>query len=67
MIRLQVNISDGTSNALRTLAEREGVSCTEALRRLVGYGEQADLAWAAGHDVLIRRADGTVERLLRLA
>jgi hypothetical protein len=37
--RLSVNITPATQAALDRIVEREGVTVTEALRRLVGYGE----------------------------
>lgn len=39
MRRIEVKITDGTDAALRLVMEREDVTLTEALRRLVGYGE----------------------------
>jgi hypothetical protein len=61
--RLSVNITPATQAALDRLVEREGVTVTEALRRLVGYG---DLVYEAtqinGEDILIRRGD-SIERI----
>jgi hypothetical protein len=62
--RLSVNISPATEQALQMLADREGVTTTEALRRLVGYGRVLYEATAVdGDDVLIRRGEHT-ERII---
>jgi hypothetical protein len=37
--RINVAVTPKTVKALANLAEREGVTLTEALRRLVGYGD----------------------------
>lgn len=37
--RINVAVSPETVEALQNLIEREGVTLTEALRRLVGYGD----------------------------
>jgi hypothetical protein len=62
--RLTANLSQATMQALHRLAATEGVTVTEAVRRLVGYG---DLIYQAikfdGDDVLIRRGD-TYERIV---
>lgn len=62
--KVTININVETEQALRTLAEREGVSITEAVRRLVGYGE---LLWRTtkidGDEVLIRRGGKELERI----
>ena len=54
-VRINVNISPSTQRALEQVIDREGVTLTEAVRRLVGYGDllyQADRV--DGADVLIR-------------
>jgi hypothetical protein len=53
--RLTVNITPATASALRRLSEREGVTITEALRRLVGYGDLVHQASEIeGREVLVR-------------
>lgn len=62
--RLSVNITPATQAAIDQVVEREGVTVTEALRRLVGYGRiiyEADQI--NGDHVLIRRGD-VVERIV---
>jgi hypothetical protein len=64
--RLNVNINAATEEALALLVEREGVTITEAVRRLIGYGlvlYKADKIDKA--DVLIRR-EGQTERVIIL-
>lgn len=59
-VRLTVNISPDTQAALQRVVKREAVTMTEALRRLIGYG---DLLYrevkVAGNDVLVRHGDET--------
>lgn len=61
--KLTVNINAATEQALRHVAEREGVTMTEALRRLVSCG---DLVYRAtkedNADVLIRHGK-EIERI----
>ena len=62
--RLSVNITPATQAALDRLVEREGVTVTEALRRLVGYGDLVyETSQINGDDILIRRGDA-VERIV---
>lgn len=42
--RLSVLINEDTQNALRHVAQRDGISMTEAVRRLIGYGAAVDTA-----------------------
>jgi hypothetical protein len=61
--RLSVNITPATQAALDRLVEREGVTITEALRRLVGYGDLVyETTQINGDDILIRRGDN-IERI----
>ena len=65
-VRLSVNITGATEEALHTMVEREGVTMTEAVRRLIGYGMvfyQADKI--DGDEVLIRRGE-QIERIVIL-
>ncbi|MGH4026943.1 MAG: hypothetical protein ACRDRV_20410 [Pseudonocardiaceae bacterium] len=63
--RLSVNISTATAEALREVSRDKGVSMTEAVRRLVGYGIVVYRAVRDGGEVLIRR-DDKAERLILL-
>ena len=63
--RLSVNISTATAEALREISRDKGVSMTEAVRRLVGYGIVVYRAVRDGGEVLIRR-DDKAERLILL-
>lgn len=63
--RLSVNISSATTDALTEISRDKGISTTEAVRRLIGYGLVVYRAIKAGSDVLIR--DGqTTERVILL-
>lgn len=62
--RISVNVTPATQAALDRLVEREGVTVTEALRRLVGYGDLVyETTQVEGDDLLIRRGDN-VERII---
>lgn len=63
--RLSVNISRGTEEALREITADKGISMTEALRRLVGYGVLVYRADKGGHEALLRHRDTQqVERIV---
>lgn len=62
---LSVNISSSTTDALREIARDKGLTMTEALRRLVGYGIVVYRAVRDGNDVLIRRGD-KIEKIVPL-
>ncbi|MCA1671784.1 MAG: hypothetical protein LC799_06125, partial [Actinobacteria bacterium] len=51
--RLSVNISTATADALREVSHDKGVSMTEAVRRLIGYGIVVYRAVRDGGEVLI--------------
>ena len=63
--RINVAISPAMISALEYLIEREGVTLTEALRRLVGYG---DFVYRAvrerGEQLMLAGPDGTREVVL---
>jgi hypothetical protein len=63
--RINVAISPEMVHALERVIEREGVTLTEALRRLVGYG---DFVYRAvrerGEQLLVSGTDGTREVVL---
>ena len=63
--RINVAISPDTVRALERVIESEGVSLTEALRRLVGYG---DFVYRAvrqhGEQLFLTGAEGTLEVVL---
>jgi hypothetical protein len=63
--RLTVNIGPATAESLQFVVQREGVTITEALRRLVSYG---DLLYRTlkvdKKDVLFREGDETQQILI---
>jgi hypothetical protein len=63
--RINVAISPDMVRALERVIENEGVTLTEALRRLVGYG---DFVYRAvrecGEQLVVTGADGTREVVL---
>ena len=61
--RISVNVTPATQAALDRVVEREGVTVTEALRRLIGYGDLVyETTQVNSDDLLIRRGDD-VERI----
>ncbi|GAA1862861.1 hypothetical protein GCM10009772_43260 [Pseudonocardia alni subsp. carboxydivorans] len=63
--RLSVNINHDTYEAIQELARERGVTVTEAVRRLVGYGAIVYRSNRDGQDILLRR-DGKTERVMLL-
>lgn len=65
--RINVAISPETIRALETVIEREGVTLTEALRRLVGYGDFVYRAVRVqGDQLVLNGTDGTREEVILL-
>jgi hypothetical protein len=63
--RINVAISPDMVRALENMIEREGVTLTEALRRLVGYGDFVYRAIKEGGEQLtVTGPDGTREVVL---
>lgn len=55
--RLSVNINKDTNTGLHEVARERGVTITEAVRRLIGYGMMVYRANRDGHDILLRRSE----------
>lgn len=62
--RLSINISAVTAGAVREVSRDKGVSMTEAVRRLIGYGIIIYRAVGAQKEVLIRDEVGVTERIV---
>lgn len=63
--RVNVAVSPDTIRALENVIEREQISLTEAVRRLVGYGDHVYRAIREdGAEVLIRKGDSVREVVL---
>ncbi|GGP86967.1 hypothetical protein [Saccharothrix coeruleofusca] len=63
--RINVAVSPETVKALQTVMDREGVSLTEAVRRLVGFGDFLyQAAKVEGAQVLVKQGDTTREIVL---
>ena len=61
--RLSVNISRDSAEALQEISSDKGITMTEAVRRLVGYGIIMYRANRDGYEVLLRR-DNKLEKIL---
>lgn len=65
--RINVAVTPETVRALETLIEREGVSLTEAVRRLIGYGEFVYKAIKEQNsEVLVKSQDGSIREIVLL-
>lgn len=63
--RINVAVSPDTVSALENVIEREGVTLTEALRRLVGYGDFVYRAIKENKEqLLVKGPEGTREVVL---
>lgn len=63
--RINVAVSPETVKALQSVMTREGVSLTEAVRRLVGFGDFVYQAVKVqGAQVLVKQGDATREIVL---
>ncbi|KAA2260122.1 hypothetical protein F0L68_20570 [Solihabitans fulvus] len=63
--RINVAVTPDTVRALELVMDREGVSLTEAVRRLIGYGEFVYRAVREdGADLLVKTDDSTKEVVL---
>lgn len=61
--RLNININNQTAKVLREYAKANGVTVTEAVRRLIGIGTIVTKAEGEGKDILLRSEAGT-ERIV---
>jgi hypothetical protein len=61
--RLSVNISRSTVDALQEVASDNGITMTEAVRRLIGYGIIMYRANRDGYEVLLRR-ENKLEKII---
>jgi hypothetical protein len=63
--RINVAVSPDTVRALENVIEREGITLTEALRRLIGYGDFVYRAVRENREQLIvKGSEGTREVVL---
>ncbi|RKT53098.1 hypothetical protein [Saccharothrix australiensis] len=62
--RLSVNISPATEEALQMIVDREGITMTEAVRRMVGYGRVLYETVAVNGDEILLRRDGETSRII---
>lgn len=64
MTRLAVNINEETQKQLRHLMDRDGITVTEAVRRLIGIGAYVDQQISdKGLDVVVHESNGNQVRL----
>ena len=62
--RITVNIGPDTARALRTVMDHEGVTLTEAVRRLIGYGDLIFQAYKVENKDVLLRKDKEVQQII---
>lgn len=65
-VRLSVNLSHETADTFKTLAERKGLSFTEAIRRAITIWKFVEDQLSQGHELAVVEADGTPRKVLIL-
>ncbi|MBB5776648.1 ribbon-helix-helix protein, CopG family [Nonomuraea jabiensis] len=65
-VRLSVNLSHETAQTFKALAERKGLSFTEAIRRAITIWKFVEDQLAQGHELAIVESDGNPRRILFL-
>jgi hypothetical protein len=64
--RINVAVSPDTVRALENVIEREGVTLTEALRRLIGYGDFVYRAVRENNEQLMVKGEDTTREVVLL-
>jgi hypothetical protein len=64
MKRLNINVSDGDGTALETIAEEDGITVTEAVRRAIAADVFLRDARARGERVLLQDSAGATREIL---
>jgi hypothetical protein len=64
-VRLNADLSPDVANALKALAEKQGVSLTEALSRAIGTEFALSKERAKGGQVLVKQGKDVKELLFR--
>ncbi|WP_157548650.1 ribbon-helix-helix protein, CopG family [Nonomuraea candida] len=65
-VRLSVNLSHETADTFKTLAERKGLSFTEAIRRAITIWKFVEDQLSQGHELAIVESDGNPRKVLIL-
>nr|ANY57909.1 CopG transcriptional regulator [uncultured bacterium] len=62
-VRLSLNVNQDVARVLKSYAEREGVSITEAARRAVSVFKYVDETQQRGGSIAVRNADSTLTEI----
>jgi hypothetical protein len=65
-VRLSVNLSHETADMFKTLAERKGLSFTEAVRRAITIWKFVEDQLSQGNELAIVETDGKARKVLIL-
>jgi hypothetical protein len=63
-VKLNVNLGQPVAQALKTLADRHGVTVTEEVRRTISVAKYLDDRLSEGGRVLVESKDGQVRELV---
>jgi hypothetical protein len=63
-VRLSADLSPNVAKALKTLAEKQGISMTEALGRAIGTESYLQEKRDSGSKVLVREESGDVKEVV---
>lgn len=66
MVRISVNVSIETAERLKGLTGRKGLTITEGIRRAVTVWKFIEDEAAAGNDLAVIEADGSVRKVVLL-
>jgi hypothetical protein len=66
LVRLSINLSFETSEILKALADRKGITITEGIRRAIAIWEFVEGEIARGNQMAVIEKDETVRKVLIL-
>jgi len=64
VVKLTVNLSEETYEALKTLAEQQSTTVTDALRKAIGTEKFLREQTTSGGKILVQDADKTIKQVL---
>lgn len=64
VVKLTVNLAEDVAQALKEMADRRGISITEAVRRAISTEKFIEDETAAGSKVLVEDKDKTIRQVV---